>query len=137
MLAQSAPNDKVKPISNWLNCAKISEGKSTPRVMRRPSEKYWLNKKYWISRAWLFIDLLRCKYTLVWAKVLYHFKIYSRFRQMQRFLFPAKANSARFFQRFKCSIGKMVFSEINQHIAPDFHIRIFNDTPTAKAGCTK
>ena len=55
MLTQSAPSESVKPMSKWPSWANKSEGTNTPNVMRKPSEKYWLNKKYWISRAWFFM----------------------------------------------------------------------------------
>src|SRR5687768_6759286 len=56
MLAHKAPKDKVNPIWKWPKRAKSKEGKSTPSVIRKPSEKYWLNKKYWIARAWFFMS---------------------------------------------------------------------------------
>src|SRR5678816_4453219 len=46
ILTHSAPSDKVSPWAKCPNCESNSDGSNTPSVMRNPSEKYWLNKKY-------------------------------------------------------------------------------------------
>ena len=51
MLAQRAPVDNIKPISILPSQEQITAGKMISKVIRTPSVRYWLNKKYPIGRV--------------------------------------------------------------------------------------
>src|SRR3954471_10078340 len=50
MLTHNEPSAMVNPVLILPNCAQMITGKMISRVIRNPSAKYWLNRKY--RRRW-------------------------------------------------------------------------------------
>ena len=57
MLTQTAPKETEIPILSKSNWARIKLGKTTPKVMRSPSPKYWLSTKFFTSLVIFFGEI--------------------------------------------------------------------------------
>ena len=60
ILTHNAPVEISKPTSSLPNNEKITAGITISKVILRPSDKYWLNKKYLIPCTGCFILLIVC-----------------------------------------------------------------------------
>jgi len=63
MLTQRAPNEIVIPNSRLPSSEKIMAGNIIANVVRIPSARYWLKRKFLIFLAFLYISLFAKKAT--------------------------------------------------------------------------